>query len=125
MLLGVSDLAVQTVFRTVDGFVTPWVNWESSQPSGTAGHADGLDDRVTRAVNGKHYDGSVTATYKFYCEGNRLLYVSQFADCGPVIPIVSFVLAGDIHWPVYVSGRYSDSVQDGYRILFLLGAGMH
>ena len=31
--LGVGDLAVETVFRTVDGFVTPWVNWDSTEPS--------------------------------------------------------------------------------------------
>ena len=43
----------------------------------------------------------------------------------PVKPVVTFVLAGDVHWPVYMSGRYSDSVQDGFRIQFILGAGMH
>ena len=78
LLLGVSDLAVETVFRTVDEFVTPWVNWHSGQPSGTAGQADGLDDRVTRAVNGKRHDGSVTGSYKFYCEGNR--YCMEHAE---------------------------------------------
>ena len=46
------------------------------------------------------------------------------AGCGPVIPVITFVLAGDIHWPVNASGCYGDSVWDGYRILFILG-GRH
>ena len=41
-----------------------------------------------------------------------------------VIPVITFVLASDIHWPVYTSGHYSNSVWDGYRILFILG-GRH
>ena len=47
------------------------------------------------------------------------------AGCGPVIPIFTFVQAGVSDWPVYASGHYSNSVQDGYRILFLLWAGTH
>ena len=68
-----SDLAVETVFRTVDGFVTPWVNWSPGEPSGTAGHAHGLEDRVTRSPGGKWFDGSVSAPRKFYCEGKVAL----------------------------------------------------
>ena len=71
ILLGVSDVAVESVFRTLDGFVAPWANWESTQPSGNAGHADGHDDRGSRAVSGKWYDGSFTSKRIFYCEGNR------------------------------------------------------
>ena len=41
--------------------------------------------------------------------------------CGPVIPVLTFVLSGDIHWSGYTSGHYGDSVRDGYRILFYLG----
>ena len=41
--------------------------------------------------------------------------------CGLVIPILVSVLTGDVHQSVYVSGRYSHSVRDGYRILFHLG----
>ena len=47
------------------------------------------------------------------------------AGCGAVIPVSTFVWAGVGHRPVYVSGRYSDSVWDGFRILFILGVGMH
>ena len=41
--------------------------------------------------------------------------------CGPVIPVLTFVLTGDVHRSGYMSGRYSDLVRDGYRILFYLG----
>ena len=74
LLLGVSDLAVETVFRTADWFVTPSVNWDSDEPGGTERHDDGIEDRVLRGPDGKWYDGPVTATSKFYCEGNKLLY---------------------------------------------------
>ena len=47
------------------------------------------------------------------------------AGCGPVRPIVTFVLTSETHWSVYVSGHYCDSVQDGYRILLILWVGMH
>ena len=43
----------------------------------------------------------------------------------PVKPVVTFVLAGDVHWLVYASGHYGDSVRDGYIILFIIGVVMH
>ena len=43
--------------------------------------------------------------------------------CGPVIPLITFVLTSDVHWPVYTLGHYGNSVWDGYRILFILGGG--
>ena len=45
--------------------------------------------------------------------------------CGPVGPILTFMLTGDTHRSVYVSGCYGDSVRDGYRILLILGMGTH
>ena len=48
------------------------------------------------------------------------LYVTA-AGCGLVIPVLTFVLTGDIHQSGYASGRYGNSVQDGYRILFTWG----
>ena len=45
--------------------------------------------------------------------------------CGPVIPVSTFVWVGVSDRPVYVSGRYGDSVRDGYRILLILWAGTH
>ena len=51
------------------------------------------------------------------------IYVTA-AGCGPVIPVITFVLTGDVHRPVYALGHYSDLVRDGYRILFTLG-GRH
>ena len=71
VFLGVSDLAVETVFRNVDGFVTPWMNWDSGKPNGRAGHAQGTDDLVTRSINGKWRDGSLSTSRIFYCEGNK------------------------------------------------------
>ena len=55
------------------------------------------------------------------------LYVSRMraAGCGPVIPVITFVLTGDIHRSVYALGRYGNLVRDGYRILFILGVGTH
>ena len=47
------------------------------------------------------------------------------AGCGPVIPISTFVWASVSHRPVYMLGHYGDSVRDGFRILFILGVGMH
>ena len=48
------------------------------------------------------------------------LYVTA-VGCGPVIPVLTFVLTGDVHWSVYMLGHYGNSVRDGYRILFYLG----
>ena len=42
-----------------------------------------------------------------------------------VKPIVTSMLAGDIRQLVYMPGGYSNSVPDGYRILIILGVGMH
>ena len=47
------------------------------------------------------------------------------AGCGPVIPVSNSMWAGVGDWPVNVSGRYGDSVWDGFRILFIIRAGMH
>ena len=45
--------------------------------------------------------------------------------CGPVIPILTFVLTGDVHRSVYASGRYGDSVLGWLQNTILLGMGMH
>ena len=49
--------------------------------------------------------------------------------CVTVKPVFTFVWAGVGDWPVYMLGRYSNLVQDGFRILFIfifiLWAGMH
>ena len=52
------------------------------------------------------------------------LYVTA-AGCGPVIPILTFVLTGDVHRSVYASGRYSDSVLGWLQNTILLGMGTH
>ena len=55
----------------------------------------------------------------------KLLDMCHGCGCGPVIPVSTFVQAGISDWPVYASGHYGDSVWDGFRILFILGAGTH
>ena len=45
--------------------------------------------------------------------------------CGPVIPISTFVQAGVGIRPVYVSGHYGDSVQDGGEYYFYFWVGTH
>ena len=52
------------------------------------------------------------------------LYVTV-ASCGLVIPILTFVLTGDVHRSVYVSGHYGDSVLGWLQNTILLGTGMH
>ena len=64
-----SDLALETVFRAVDGFVTPWANWESDEPKGTVGHAHGAEDAVVRKIDGHWDDRSFSQTHPFFCEG--------------------------------------------------------
>ena len=83
--LGVSDLALETVFRTVDGFVTPWVNWDSGEPSGNLGHAHGVEDAVVRLSGGKWRDRSVSQTHPFFCEGTR--FYSRFCFSTKLISI--------------------------------------
>ena len=53
-----------------------------------------------------------------YC----VIYVTA-VGCGLVIPVSTFVWAGVSDWPGYTSGRYGDSIRDGYRILLLLLGG--
>ena len=69
IFLGVSDLDLETVFRTVDGFITPWANWDSNEPSGTVGHAHGMEDVVVRLNGGRWRDRSISQTHPFFCEG--------------------------------------------------------
>ena len=45
--------------------------------------------------------------------------------CGPVIPILTFVLTGDVHRSVYASGCYGDSVPGWLQNTILLGMGTH
>ena len=52
--------------------------------------------------------------------GIGITYVTA-AGCRPEIPILTFMLTGDSHWSGYASGRYGNSVRDGYRIPFYLG----
>ena len=61
---------METVFRTTEGFTTPWVNWESTSPAGMAGDADGVNDCVMRdQINGQWKDANCSTALNFYCEG--------------------------------------------------------
>ena len=71
LFLGLSDLAVETVFRTVDGFVTPWVGWSSSEPNGHAGLPAEREDCVGRSPSGAWADFDFSRNYRFYCEGTE------------------------------------------------------
>ena len=52
------------------------------------------------------------------------LYVMA-AGCGLVLPILTFVLTGDVHRSMYVSGHYGDSVPGWLQNTILLGMGTH
>ena len=71
LYLGLSDLEVETVFRTTDGFVVPWTNWFAPNPQGNAGLAEGLED-----CGGRIHDRQKLGDYgchhnmMYYCEGN-------------------------------------------------------
>ena len=65
---------VETVFRTSDGFVTPWMNWDAAFPAGTAGDAEGLSDCVARmSDDGEWKDANCFLLLHFYCEGENFL----------------------------------------------------
>ena len=82
LYLGLSDLDVETVFRTTDGFVAPWTNWFSPNPQGNAGQAEGTEDcggRIhegTEDCGGRIHDRQQLGDYgchhnmMYYCEGD-------------------------------------------------------
>ena len=68
--LGLTDLMVETVFRTSDGFVTRWMNWDAAFPVGKAGHTEGVNDCVMRVGSeGEWKDADCSLEKMFYCEG--------------------------------------------------------
>ena len=70
--LGLTDREVETVFRTTDGFITPWVKWGSTEPSGNTGRPEGKDDCVTwhSNYNGVWADNTCSTQIEYYCEGS-------------------------------------------------------
>ena len=72
LFLGFSDLDVESVFRTTDGFILPLINWKSHDPQGTAGHAHGLQDCGGRAITGRLGDYDCDDNHIYYCEGTLI-----------------------------------------------------
>ena len=72
LYLGLTDLEVETVFRTTDGFIVPWIKWGPAEPQGTAGLREGREDCVTMhpTNSGIQADNWCTNEVVYYCEGN-------------------------------------------------------
>ena len=51
--MGLSDLGVETVFRTTDGFTATWLRWGSSEPNGYTSRVAGLEDCITLHNDGE------------------------------------------------------------------------
>ena len=58
------------MFRTPEGFTTPWANWNPGvEPTGTAGDASGIDDCVMRHCGtGLWNDEYCEIHLNYYCE---------------------------------------------------------
>ena len=68
--LVLTDLVVETVFRTSDGFVTPWVNWDAAFPVD-----EDINDCVVRmSSDGGWKDADCSLEKMFYCEGKKNRY---------------------------------------------------
>ena len=72
LYLGVTDREVETVFRTTDGFTTPWIKWGPNEPQGTAGLPEGREDCATMhpTDSGMWIDNWCSDEMEYYCEGN-------------------------------------------------------
>ena len=68
MFLGLTDTGIESVFRTLEGFTSPWANWKPGEPNDAANADD--EDCVRRDVsNGMWMDANCDDTREFYCEG--------------------------------------------------------
>ena len=61
--LGLTDTAVESVFRWFDGSVITWVNWTPGQPDGSVSA-----NCVVRQQDGKWMDEGCENQFQFYCE---------------------------------------------------------
>ena len=70
---------METVFRTSDGFVTPWVNWDAAFPVGKVRDTEGVNDCVVRmSSDGEWKDADCSLEKMFYCEGKENLQIRRF-----------------------------------------------
>ena len=69
--LGITDAEVESMFRTTEGFTTPWAQWQSQHPNDALVGA--VEDCVRRdPSNGQWTDISCSNNLKFYCEGEKI-----------------------------------------------------
>ena len=70
--LGLSDLEVHSVYRTVEGILPAWTNWYPWQPSFEeklkTGHTLEQSCAVRIRTDGKWDDNDCGRTERFYCE---------------------------------------------------------
>ena len=68
--LGLTDAEVETVFRTTDGFTSPWANWHPSEPNDpeSTGAIENCVER-TGPNGGTWNDNPCSISKVFYCEG--------------------------------------------------------
>ena len=72
VLLGVTDTQVETVFRTTEGFVMTWADWDNGQPNDVRN--TNIEDCAFRSnAGGRWWDTRCSFEYKFYCEGKYIL----------------------------------------------------
>ena len=46
-----TDATIETVWRTPEGFIAPWTNWNSGEPNGRTGDAVDIQDCVSTSGN--------------------------------------------------------------------------
>ena len=62
---------METLFRTQEGFVTPWANWNNGEPNDAINSA--VEDCVIRNMDGGWGDAGCFVQWNFYCEGEYIL----------------------------------------------------
>ena len=76
ILLGVTDTAVETVFRTTEGFVMTWADWDNGQPNDVR-NTNTEDCAFRSNAGGRWWDTRCDFEYKFYCEGKCVFRTSS------------------------------------------------
>ena len=67
--LGLRDAALETVFRTDEGFTAPWAKWRSTEPNDPTNSV--VEHCVIRNIDTHWVDVPCHYSYIYYCEGNR------------------------------------------------------
>ena len=69
---------METVFRTSDGFVTPWVNWDAAFPVGKVRDTESVNDCVVRMSSDGEWKDE-TALWK-RCFTVKVRKICRFVD---------------------------------------------